>query len=141
MDQEKEKEFKVTDKRSAFREESSETPKEEPAQATESTQSQSQKRQERQSAQPTDDSSSIPLPEASFITLVLSLYTHAQISLGVVPDPITQQVKKELSHVKYNIDLLGILKEKTQGNLTQEEDQALEQILYDLRMMYIEACK
>jgi hypothetical protein len=75
------------------------------------------------------------------MTLVFSLYTHAQISLGIVPDPITQQITKELPQAKYNIDLLGILKEKTQGNLSQEEEQALEQILYELRMIYIEVSK
>jgi hypothetical protein len=138
MDQEKEKEFKVTDKRSAFREESSEPSKEEP-QDTKS--ESSQEPQEPQREQPTDESSSIPFPEANFMTLVFSLYTHAQISLGIVPDPITQQTTKELPQAKYNIDLLGILKEKTQGNLTSEEEQALEQILYELRMIYIEVSK
>ncbi|MBD3306878.1 DUF1844 domain-containing protein [candidate division KSB3 bacterium] len=75
------------------------------------------------------------------MTLLFSLYTHAQISLGIVPDPVTQQQQKELSHAKYNIDLLGVLQDKTQGNLTQEEAQTLDQMLYELRMLYVEVKK
>lgn len=140
MDQEKESTFKVTDKRSAFREASPDSddsgvsteeskPREEPEQT--------EARQQEQNEQPGDESSSIPLPEANLMMLIFSLYTHAQISLGVVPDPITQKTRKDLSQAKYNIDLLGILKEKTKGNLTKEEEQALEQVLYDARMMYV----
>lgn len=144
MDQEKESPFKVTDKRSSFRATSPESdssevsgeeskPKEEPKDT--------EARQQAQQEPPADESSSMPLPEANFLTLIFSLYTHAQINLGVVPDPITQKMVKDLDQAKYNIDLLGMLKEKTQGNLTNEEEQALEQMLYDTRMTYVTVSK
>ncbi|MCP4396988.1 MAG: DUF1844 domain-containing protein [bacterium] len=128
MEQEKAQDFKVTDKRAAFREESTESHQEEalPEDKTEDRQTQEQ-------------TSHSPLSEVDFMTLIFSLYTHAQISLGIIPDPMSGQTMKEPVQAKYNIDLLGILKEKTQGNLSREEEQALEQMLYELRMNYVQA--
>lgn len=145
MEQEKDREFKVTDKRSTFRQDSSESenpdiPSEEPKR-TEPKSSESAQQSQPQKGKPSDEDSSIPLPEANLLTLMFSLYTHAQISLGMIPDPMSQQAKKDLLQAKYNIDLLGILKQKTRGNLTKEEEQTLEQILYELRMLYVEVSK
>lgn len=136
MEQEKEKGFKVTDKRSAFQEERAETPETEKTSPSESKSPEGPQQQDFH-----QENASIPLLEANFLTLIFSLYTHAQISLGLIPDPITQQTVKELPQAKYNIDLLGILQEKTKGNLTQEEEHTLEQILFELRMMYVDASK
>lgn len=144
MDQEKENTFKVTDKRSAFKEQSTESSSNEDA-MKESKPGEEPKQPEAgkqtQNGQPSDESSSMPLPEANFMTLIFSLYTHVQISLGFIPDPITQQPNKDLSQAKYNIDMLGILKEKTKGNLTKEEEQALDQMLYEVRMTYVQVNK
>ena len=134
VDQEKEQGFKVTDKRGAAREPDS-THQEEAPQTNDSASRQGAQQQQK----PQQESSSAPLPEADFMTLLFSLYTHAQISLGIIPDPMSQQAMKDLVQAKYNIDILTILKEKTQGNLNQEEDQALEQMLYELRMAYVQA--
>ena len=141
MSQEQERGFKVTDKRAAFQEEASSraTPESERSQAEPSSQKEAQhvrhdEHTERQDTSP-------PLPEANVLSLVFSLYTQAQISLGVIPDPMTQQVTKDLRQAKYSIDLLGVLKDKTQGNLTQEEMQALDQMLYEVRMTYVAVSK
>ncbi len=144
MDQEKESTFKVTDRRSAFREESSE-PESSKESNTASTPEDGQKEAEAET-QPrhehtSDEGSAIPLPEANFMTLVMSLFTHIQFSLGLIPDPMTQQIQKDLSQAKYNIDMLGVLQEKTKNNLTKEEEQALEQILYEVRMVYVQTSK
>lgn len=136
MEQEKEKGFKVTDKRSASQEEGAAAPEPEKAAPSEAKSAKESKQQHLH-----QENASIPLFEANFLTLIFSLYTHAQISLGLVPDPITQQTVKELPQAKYNIDILGILQEKTKGNLTPEEEQTLEQILFELRMMYVDASK
>jgi hypothetical protein len=133
-DQDKEQEFRVTDKRVSFNEESAAKPQQEPA--AEPSKAQEEPRQ-KPTAKAADTESAPPLPEANFLTLVFSLYTHAQIFLGVIPNPITQQPEQDLPQAKYNIDLLGILREKTRGNLSQEEEQALEGILYELRMNYV----
>jgi hypothetical protein len=134
-DQDKEQEFRVTDKRVTFNEESAEKPKQEPA--AESSKKVREEPKQKPTEKTADSTSAPPLPEANFLTLVFSLYTHAQIFLGVIPNPITQQPEKDLPQAKYNIDLLGILMEKTKGNLSKEEEQALEGILYELRMNYI----
>jgi len=77
------------------------------------------------------------LPEISFSSLIFSLSTSALIQLGEIQDPISQQLNKNLPLAKQTIDLIGMLKEKTKGNLTSEEQMLLENILYDLRMRYV----
>lgn len=81
------------------------------------------------------------LPEMDFSTFVLSLATSAQVHLGVLPNPVTGKPEKDLQVAKQTIDILGMLEEKTKGNLTQEEARLLEHLLYDLRMMYVELSK
>jgi hypothetical protein len=59
--------------------------------------------------------------------------------LGEIEDPISQQTAKNLPLAKQTIDLIGMLKEKTKGNLTPEEAKLIENILFDLRMRYVKA--
>lgn len=80
---------------------------------------------------------SVPLPEMNFTMFLLSLSQSAFIHLGEIPDPISNEKRKELPMAKQTIDILGMLKEKTQGNLTKDEDGFLDSVLYDLRMRYI----
>jgi hypothetical protein len=80
-----------------------------------------------------------PLPEIDFTNLILSLSTSALIHLGEVEDPFSQKRSKNLPLAKQTIDLIGMLKEKTKGNLTPEEEKFIEQILFDLRMRYVRA--
>jgi hypothetical protein len=82
-----------------------------------------------------------PLPEIDFATFVVSLSSSVLIHLGVVADPMTGEQKKELAIAKQTIDMLGMLQEKTRGNLTKEEGQLLESMLYDLRMRYVAESK
>jgi hypothetical protein len=86
-----------------------------------------------------DTKQEIPLPEISFINLIFSLSTSVLIQLGEIQDPVTQQLAKNLPLAKQTIDLIGMLKEKTKGNLTSDEEKLLENILYDLRMRYVRA--
>ncbi len=80
-----------------------------------------------------------PLPEINFNSLILSLSTSALIQLGEIQDPQTKQPAKNLSLAKQTIDLIGMLKEKTKGNLTPDEERLLDSILYDLRMRFVRA--
>ena len=80
-----------------------------------------------------------PLPDIDFRSFILSLSTSALIQLGEVPDPFTQKTNKNLPLAKQTIDLIGMLKEKTKGNLSLEEEKVVEYILYDLRMRYVKA--
>ncbi len=80
-----------------------------------------------------------PLPEIDFTHFIFSLSTSALIQLGEVQDPFTQTTAKNLPLAKQTIDLIGILKEKTKGNLTPEEGKLIESVLFDLRMRYVKA--
>jgi len=84
-------------------------------------------------------SQAAPLPEIDFTNFILSLSTSALIQLGDVPDPFTQKTSKNLPLAKQTIDLIGMLKEKTKGNLSSEEEKIIEYLLYDLRIRYVKA--
>ena len=73
-----------------------------------------------------------------FNAFVLSLGSSAIINLGQAPDPTTG-VKSEpdLALAQQSIELLALLQDKTRGNLTAVESRFIEQMLYDLRMLYV----
>ena len=79
----------------------------------------------------------VPMPEITFSSFLFSLSTSAFVHLGAVPDPATGKADRNLSLAKQTIDLLGLLREKTRNNLTQEEEDLFDHLLYDLRMRYI----
>lgn len=81
------------------------------------------------------------LPPADFATLVLSLGSSAVACLGESPGPGEEKPTRNLPMAKHAIDLLSVLEEKTKGNLTSEEEQILESLLFDLRLRYVEAIK
>jgi hypothetical protein len=81
----------------------------------------------------------IPLPEINFINFLFSLSTSALIQLGEIEDPMSQKMVKNLPLAKQTIDLIGMLKEKTKGNLTPDEEKLMGNILYDLRIRYVKA--
>ena len=79
------------------------------------------------------------LPEINFINFLFSISTSALIQMGEIEDPISQQTVKNLPLAKQTIDLIGMLKEKTKGNLNPDEAKLIENILFDLRMRYVKA--
>ena len=88
---------------------------------------------------PTHDESG---PAVTFVGFVFSLAHTAAVHFGDVPDPATgQTVPPNLAAAQQIIDILALLEEKTRGNLTAEERQLLEQILYELRLRYVEVGK
>lgn len=76
-------------------------------------------------------------PELNFATFVFSLGTSAMYHFGDFPDPVTKKAERNLEAAKQTIDILGILKDKTKGNLNDDEDRLLESLLYELRMRYV----
>ena len=78
-------------------------------------------------------------PPATFEFLIHTLFTQALMALGRIPNPITKQSLKNLATARHFIDTLVMLEAKTQGNLTTEERQLLEEIQHQLRTMYVEA--
>jgi hypothetical protein len=87
---------------------------------------------------PTQES---PLPEINFSTFVISLSTQALMHLGEIENPLTGKVEPDVLVAKQMIDIIGMLREKTRGNLNAGEDRLIEDILFDLRMKYVEAVK
>lgn len=81
------------------------------------------------------------LPAIDFATFVLSLSHSALLHLGDAPDPVSGTVSVNLPMARQTIDLLALLEKKTRGNLSGEEERLLEQVLYDLRMRYVEVSK
>lgn len=83
------------------------------------------------------DKSEVKLPQINFATFIFSLNSSALVQLGLLEDPSTGQKGKNLPVAKQTIDILGMLQEKTRGNLTAEEEGMLRHILYELRMLYV----
>lgn len=79
-------------------------------------------------------------PPIDFMTFVLSLSTSAFVQLGISPEGKSTG-EKNLALAKQTIDLIAMLEEKTKGNLTGEEERLLSEVLFDLRMRYVEANK
>jgi len=77
------------------------------------------------------------MPPASLEMLVTTLATEAMVALGQFPNPATQEVSLSIEHASYAIDMLGMLEEKTKGNLTPEEAAMMTDLLHQLRMMYM----
>lgn len=75
--------------------------------------------------------------EASFSLFVSSLMMQAMSALGEIENPLTKKKEFNPSHAKFIIDTLTMLQEKTKGNLTKEEAEMLEGILYELRMRFV----
>lgn len=84
----------------------------------------------------TSEKEEVP-PALDFASFILSLSTQTFIHFGDLADPLTKKVEKNLALAKQTIDLLGLLEEKTRGNLTPDEDGLLKNLLYDLRMRYV----
>lgn len=81
------------------------------------------------------------VPEASFSFFVSTLSLQASIFLGLIPNPATKKREKNLEQARFIIDTLNLLKDKTEGNLTGDESNLLENMLYELRTQYISASK
>lgn len=81
------------------------------------------------------------LPEINFSAFVISLSTQALMHLGEIANPISEKVELDVPVAKQMIDILAMLREKTRGNLNASEDRLMEDILFDLRMKYVEAVK
>jgi len=92
-------------------------------------------------AEKTGRSSQESLPEINFSTFVISLSTQALMQLGEIANPLSGKVEPDVPAAKQMIDILGMLQEKSKGNLNSGEERLLEDILFDLRMKYVEAVK
>ncbi|MFB3920126.1 MAG: DUF1844 domain-containing protein [Terriglobia bacterium] len=89
-------------------------------------------------AEPLDESEQGP---TGFDTLVSYLSTTAMFQLGLLPGPGGERIPVDLHNARRTIDLLEVLQEKTRGNLTPDEAKLLDDVLYDLRLTFVEINK
>ncbi len=80
-------------------------------------------------------------PVINFPTFIISLSTQALMHLGEIPDPLSGKMEKEIMVAKQTIDIISLLQEKTRGNLDPEEEKLMNEILFNLRMKYVEAVR
>ena len=95
-----------------------------------------QVKKEKESSQQSGREEVLP-PEPNFNFFITTLAMQATIALGEAPNPMTKSTEQDLIQAKFLIDTLGVLQDKTKGNLTDEESKLLEELLYGLRMSYI----
>ena len=134
---EEEKGFVIKDKRSFSSEaDKEETPREE-EEKKDSVSGDEAPDGETKTEEKPETEETMQLPEVSFSTFIFSLSSSALFHFGEVADPTTGQKQKNLPMAKHTVDILGMLEEKTAGNLTDDEAQLLKNILYDLRMRYV----
>jgi hypothetical protein len=81
------------------------------------------------------------MPEVTFSTFVMSLNTSVLYHLGELPDPESGEKFVNLDLARHAIDTLVVLEQKTKGNLTDEEAELMRNILYDVKMRFVNAVK
>ena len=81
------------------------------------------------------------MPKVTFHSFIMSLNTAALFHCGELADPETGESRKDLILVKHTIDTLDLLKKKTCGNLSDEEDDLLETVLCDLKLRYVKLAR
>jgi hypothetical protein len=81
------------------------------------------------------------IPQRSLAGLFMMLASSAVVAMGEVPDPLTGQTQRDLEQAARAIDLLVLLREKTEGNRSQEESRLLDDIVYDLQLRFVNAKK
>lgn len=125
-----EKGFKVVDRRKVGRE--TEETAEKVEEKIEEKAEEKAKEKVKEEAEKTAD-----LPPIDFSNFILSLSTSALLHLGEIEDPVSKKKETNLTIAKQSIDIISMLKEKTEGNLAKEEESLLDTLLYDLRMRYV----
>ena len=91
--------------------------------------------------QPAADGDAHEVPAASFPILVNSLLTQIFFALGAIADPQSGQRFVDLALAKHHIDMLGVIEEKTKGNLTDDETKLLDRAVYESRMQYVQTAQ
>lgn len=79
-----------------------------------------------------------PMPKVDMNTFILSLSSSVLVQLGEVCDPDSGQTCQNLDIARHTIDILGLLEQKTKGNLTPDEETLLKNVLFELRMKYVQ---
>jgi hypothetical protein len=100
-----------------------------------------QTKEEPKVQEPKAQQSSEQQNDIGFANLVISLGTSAMVHMGIIENPHTKQKEKNLEMAKQEIELIEMLNKKTTGNLTEAEKKVIDQVLYELRLRFVEASK
>jgi hypothetical protein len=84
------------------------------------------------------DGTDPPMPPASFEMLLTTLATEALLALGQMPHPITGKVEVKRNQAKFLIDTVDVLRQKTAGNLNNTEQQVIDSLLHQMRLMFVQ---
>lgn len=80
----------------------------------------------------------INVENIEFLTLIASFTTSGMVGLGKIPNPVNNKIEKNMDQAKHSIDILLMLKEKTKGNLKEEEEKILQNAIADLQINFIQ---
>ncbi|MDO8433999.1 MAG: DUF1844 domain-containing protein [Candidatus Binatus sp.] len=92
-------------------------------------------------ANPQPSRNQSPEPEITFATFLVGLSSEALGALGELPDPASGQPRRDLQAAQQLIDIIGMLRDKTRGNLDATEQSLIDAVLFDLRMKYVELAR
>jgi hypothetical protein len=137
-EKEEEKGFVIKDRRRFAEGAETEENKQEPRSEAASAAGEQKSAQPEETSGRDDEQARGPLPEVTLATFIFSLSSSALVHLGEIPEPETNRTLVDLPIAKQIIDTLGMLQDKTKGNLDQDEERLLKSVLYDLRMRYIQ---
>jgi hypothetical protein len=79
-----------------------------------------------------------PMPPASFEMLLTTLATEALMALGQLPHPVTGKTETRRNQAKFLIDTVDVLRQKTAGNLTTSEQEVLDSLLHQMRLIFVQ---
>ena len=94
-----------------------------------------------QAKQKAEQAAERELPPADVLGIVQILATQALLYMGAFPDPQTGRAMVAMDLAKFHVDLLGVLEEKTKGNLTEQEQEVVSQTAHELRLQFVEVNK
>ncbi len=86
-----------------------------------------------------DFNQDFPMPKPTLITFATSLAQQAMVSMGILPNPITKKSVFMMNQASFLIDTIVMIIEKTEGNRTEEETKTLDNVVHELRMLYVAA--
>lgn len=81
------------------------------------------------------------MPEVTFSAFIMSLNTSVLYHLGVIEDPETKEKNVDLDLARHGIDTLTMIQDKTKGNMSNQEEEMLKNILYDLKIKFVQTAK
>jgi len=136
MEEQKDKPFVIRDKR-FFAETGDARRDEEPPPDIKHVAAQTEPEQQKTSEEAPEAPSQEAFPEVNFVNFFLSLSTTAMYHFGDFPDPVSQKAQRNLAAAKQTIDILGMLRSKTEGNLDDDEKTLMDGMLFELRMRYV----